>query len=328
MATEIEKILLGSSGQLVSRIALGCEAFGGFDSGLVNESVLNSAVELALESGINLFDTAGVYGLGRSEKFLSRALSSERNNAVITTKAGFEWEEPSDGERAAVKLSGSAESIMESVKSSLIRLDIRNIPLLLIHWPDESVPISETMDALKSLHVQGLVDGVGYANASFEVVQEANSYLPLSAVQLRYNVVHRDLTATAAEYYRANDISVMAYGVLGQGLLTGKFSRNSRFDPTDRRSRLSNFVEPLLTRYLDAVSVLEQIAVERDKSIAQVAIRSVLDLGDVDIAVVGAKSSEQVAHNLGADGWKLSQQEISLLESSIEPIISAVPIKG
>ena len=169
----MEYTTLGQTGFRVSRIAFGCEQLGGYDWGKVNEKEAIAAVNRALDLGVNFFDTADVYGLGRSEENLAKALGSRRHEVIIATKAGVNWEIEPRGGRARTFLDSSPKRIVEAVECSLRRLKLDSIPLYQVHWPDQAVPVSDTMEALIKCQDQGKIQHIGYANITHTELSDA-----------------------------------------------------------------------------------------------------------------------------------------------------------
>ncbi|BCV20674.1 aldo/keto reductase [Moorella sp. Hama-1] len=292
---------------------LGCEILGGRDWGKIDEHLASNAVLRALDYGVNTFDTADVYGLGRSEQELSRILGVRRHDVVIITKCGVRWAENPAGERAKTWYDSSPEYVVRSIENSLRRLRIECIPLYLVHWPDPNTPIDMTLDALVRCQEAGKIRYFGLSNFPGVKVMEANRICKLGAIEILYNLVNRECETDVLPIAQALGLGVLAYGALAQGLLTGKYTRTSVFDQTDRRHRLWHFSPeawPVNQRLLKRLS---RVAASYGKTLAQIAIRWVLDQPGVTAAIVGAKSPEQVDANVGALHWSLSEDERQFL---------------
>jgi len=293
----------------LSRLGFGAEPLGGTDWGHVDESTAIAAVGHALDLGINFFDTADVYGLGRSERLLSQALGSRRHDVVIATKFGVNWTADAGGRRAKTFLDSSPKHVFEAVDASLRRLRIDSIPLYFVHWPDPGTPIAETLDALTRCREQGKIKAVGLSNFSLGQFREATQYMKIDAVQAPYNLVDRHIETEFLACCRELHICVITYGSLAQGLLTGKYSAPVEFEPNDRRHRLTHFQSENLQKNLKIVERLKRISTQYGKTPAQIAIRWVLDNSKVDIALTGVKSPSQIEHNFGALGWQLTPSD-------------------
>jgi len=301
----VEYVTLANSDLIVSRLAFGCEPLGGIDWGDVDTSLTIDAVARALELGINVFDTADVYGLGRSETVLSQALGSRRYDVVIISKFGVNWKENPEGGRARTYFNASPQRVVEALEDSLRRLRIDCIPLYLIHRPDPHTPISETMTALRRCQEAGKIKYVGVSNFSAQLIREAQSIFPLTAVEIQYSLIERRPEQDLLPCCQELGLSILAYGSLGQGLLTGKYGTDARFGQDDRRHRLPHFQRRNLQENLRIVARLRTISEYYHKSPAQVAVRWVLENSAVACAIVGAKNRTQVEDNVGAIGWQM-----------------------
>ena len=293
----------------VSRIILGCEQLGGTDWGEFNAVHARSAVESAWDLGIITFDVADVYGLGRAEEFLADCLGPKRKEAVIITKTGVNWRTTDDSSRAATFRDSSPRHIRDALDASLRRLRLDCIPLYMIHWPDPQTPLENTIEALQDIQRSGKIRYFGISNFSQEWIEMAARLGKPSAIQTSYSLLDR--TAEQAILPTCSDLNlpVLAYGVLAQGLLTGKYNLSSSFPANDRRHRLQSFNEKSWEKTQAVLAKLELLARKHGKSVAQTAIRWVLDRTDVSCAIVGAKDGVQVAKNAESTGWHLTAEE-------------------
>lgn len=294
-------------GESVSRLGLGTWAFGGHGWGLVNEEACKEAVRVALRAGVNLFDTADIYGLGRAERLLGQVLAGRRD-AFVSTKVGLR-SAPGGGTRR----DATPEHIADGLHGSLQRLGLHRIPLYFLHWPDPGVPLEETWNALKALRGQGLVGYLGASNVGIAEMQAIHATFGLAAIQAPFSLLRPAESLDLIRAARALGIRVMAYDVLGKGLLSGRFSRDHRFAPDDVRLRDPQFRGERLSKNLQVVEAVCELARKRSKTPAQVAIRWVLDSGMVDHALVGCKTPEQFEENAGAMGWQLRPADVDAL---------------
>jgi aryl-alcohol dehydrogenase-like predicted oxidoreductase len=282
------------------------------DWGIVDERAARNAVARALELGITLFDTADVYGLGRSEERLGVALGSAAKDAVIATKFGINWRVEEAG-RAKTFRDASPRRVQEALEGSLRRLGIDCIPLYFVHWPDPATPIQETMETLLRCRAAGKVRYVGLSNFSAAQIRAANAVMPIAALQVEYNLITRSPESELIPQALALSTAVFAYGPLAQGLLTAKFDAGVQFANNDRRHRLPHFQKPALHDNLRLAQGARAIGEERGMSTAQVAIRWILQQPGISVAIAGAKSASQVDDNVGAAGWTLSDEEMARL---------------
>lgn len=322
----MEYATLGQTAIKISRIAFGCEALGGYDWGKVEEREAIEAVRRALDMGVNFFDTADVYGLGRSEELLSEALGSQRQEMVVATKFGVSWEPTLGGGRARTFRDTSPKRVVEALEGSLRRLRLDSIPLYQVHWPNTETPVEDTMEALARCREQGKIRHLGYANAGPAVIRSAFQVCRLESLQAPYNLLYRSIEGETIQCCAALGMSILAYGPLAQGLLTGKYGKGSVFDEDDRRHRLGHFRGKEMERGLIFVSRLEEIAGGYGKTIAQVALRWVLDKPFIGSAIVGIKTPAQIEANAGAAGWRLSPSDLAYLEG--ETIEGETPDNG
>lgn len=301
---EVEYINLGSSDLRVSRIGLGAWQFGtegwGFGTDFTERDAL-AAVDKALEVGINLIDTAEVYGDGRSEEIVGRAIKGRRDRVVIATKV-------SSGHLRA-------KDLVRACEGSLKRLGIDQIDLYQVHWPNSYVPLAETMAALDKLIEQGKVRYVGVSNFPVPLLREAQRSFKDKIVsnQVLYNLLQRDIEKEILPYCRNKGIAIIAYSPLAQGLLSGKYSLEDLPEDGVRRQNPLFQDRGNLEQALKVVEVLKEIGGSHGKTSAQVALRWLLERPGV-IAIPGAKRPEQVESNAGALGWSLTAEELERLD--------------
>jgi len=300
----MDQVRVPHSDLWISRIGLGCEQLGGFDWGLVDEKRAAAAVEKALECGMNFFDTANVYGLGRSEEALSMALGQRRHDVVISTKCGLNWRANGNGDRARTYLDSRPQTILQSLEGSLRRLRVECVGLCFLHWPDPYTPLEQTLEALERSVRAGKIRSIGLSNYPADLIRRADQIAPISAVESPYNLIDRsgeDVFACCQEL----GISVIGYGTLAQGLLSAKYSTSSSFRPNDRRSRLPHYQGEAYQKNVLAVQHMSAMAARYGKTIPQMAIRWALDRPAISCVLVGAKTFGQVEENVGALGWRL-----------------------
>lgn len=305
----LESMTLGHEGPAISRLGMGCWAVGGHGWGKVNDEDSIRAVRCALENGITFFDTADAYGLGKSETLLARAFGSSRNNVVIASKGGVRW-----GESGKIWSDISPAYLRSAVENSLKRLKLDCIPLYYIHKPDGVTPICESVALLERMREEGKIGAIGVANFSADQLAEALQVAPVSAVQARLNVFDRSACNDLLSLCTRHDITLVAWGALADGLLTGKFTGNSRFSDDDHRSRMPEFKGEAFLENLKSIELLEQFAASRRHKLSQLALRWVLDYSKMTCALFGAKTDSQVMQNLGADGWKLTAEELAKID--------------
>jgi aryl-alcohol dehydrogenase-like predicted oxidoreductase len=302
----------------VSRIALGTWAIGGWMWGGSNESDAISAIHTALDRGINLIDTAPVYGFGRSEEIVGKALAvgGRRKHAFIATKVGLDWKDnqPFRNARRA--------RIIEEAENSLRRLQTDVIDLYQVHWPDPHTPIAEVAEAMGELHRAGKIRTIGVSNFSPAQMKEFRKVAPLHTAQPPYNLFERAIEQDVLPYCRARDIAVLAYGSLCRGLLSGSMSKSSRFTGDDLRKNDPKFLAPRFAQYLAAVEKLDQFAQDRfDRRVIHLAVRWVLDRGDMNIALWGARRADQLSPIAAVMGWRIDSAAMAEIDRILQETI-------
>ncbi|WP_295462513.1 aldo/keto reductase [uncultured Pseudomonas sp.] len=293
----------------VSRIALGTWAIGGWMWGGTDEARSIDTIRGAVQGGINLIDTAPVYGFGRSEEIVGKALEGVRDQAVIATKVALEW--PNE----EVRRNASAARIRQEVEDSLRRLRTDRIDLYQVHWPDPQVPHEETARELERLRQEGKILAIGVSNYSPEQLEAFRQFANPSTVQPPYNLFERAIEADVLPYAKRHGLVVLAYGALCRGLLSGRMNADTRFDGDDLRQGDPKFQAPRFAQYLAAVEALTAFARERhDKSVLALAIRWILDQGPT-IALWGARKPEQLQGLDEAFGWRLSSDDLAAIDA-------------
>jgi aryl-alcohol dehydrogenase-like predicted oxidoreductase len=305
---------LGKFGLRISRLAFGTEQLGGIDWGVYDRSSTKRAVAHALDCGITFFDTADVYALGGAEQALAEALGAARHRVVIGTKVGVNWHEDAASGRARTFFDLSPSRVKQALEDSLRRLKLDCLSLYYLHWPDPNTPLEATMEVLSRAREMGKIGSIGVSNFSAEQIRAAHRLLPLTAIQLQYNLIDRKAEQEILPCARELGIGVVTYGSLAQGLLTGKYGRESTFDRSDRRCRLIHFQPETIEanlRIVERVSLMAMRAKRRTP--AQVALRWLLEQEGVTSVITGMKRPEQVDDNVQSQNWSLSQEDLQFL---------------
>ena len=301
----METIQLSGTGLTASRVALGTWAIGGWMWGGSDEAEAIRTIQSALDRGITLIDTAPVYGFGRAEEIVGKALAdgNRRRRALIATKAGLEWRE--DG---SVVRNAAARRMRQEVEDSLRRLKTDHIDLYQVHWPDPLVSIEETASALHALLRDGKIRAIGVSNFSPLQMAAFRQAAPLHAIQPPYNLFERVMERDVLPYAAKNHLTVLAYGALCRGLLSGKIAADTHFDGDDLRRNDPKFQPPRFPQYLAAVAELERLAYTRfGKTPLALAVRWILDQGPT-IALWGARRAHQVDGLEDVFGWSLDAE--------------------
>lgn len=314
----MEHVRLGAAPFEVSRFGFGGCPLGGHGWGDTDEQRLRAAIDAAFDAGVTLFDTADVYGLGRSEALLGEVLEDRREEVVFATKFGVRREGDS------TVYDNSPAWIRSSVEGSLRRLRTDRIDLYQLHYWDGVTPLAEIVGTLQSLIREGKIRTFGVTNLDpREISPEPID--GLVSFSMEYNLLRQEQSAKIRAI-EARGLTFLSWGSLAQGALSGKYSADTAFDAGDRRSRdaYSAFHGEGLARREAAVSTLRGIAPKYPgRSIAQLAVRWILDTHPRSVALVGMKSPEQVCDMAGAFDWSLSAEDLARL-SAFDSTPSAV----
>src|ERR1700682_4452709 len=305
----------------VSPVAIGTWAIGGWMWGGTDEAESIATIQAAYEHGINVVDTAPVYGFGRSEEIVGRAIAESglRSQVIIATKVGLQWE----GGR--VSRNASRARILREVEDSLRRLRTDYIDIYQVHWPDPLVTIEETAEAMLTLFQQGKISAIGVRNFSVLQMERFRRVAPLHLLQPPYNLFERGIEADLLPYCRKNKIATLGYGALCRGLLSGRMRPDTVFDGDDLRRTDPKFREPRFAQYLAAVERLDRLAQRRfGKRVIHLAVRWMLDQG-ITTALWGARHPDQLQPVDEGGGWALgaaAKAEIDqiLRDTIIDPV--------
>ncbi len=309
----IEQITLGDSGISVSKVCLGTWAIGGWMWGGSEEEESIRTIHAALDRGVNFLDSAPVYGFGRSEEIVGKALMGyvKREDVIIATKVGLEWDD-----KGTVFRNSTRKRILNEVEDSLRRLQTDYIDLYQIHWPDPLTPIEETAQVMDELLKAGKIRAVGVSNYTPEQMDAFRQVAPLHSVQSPYNLFERQIEADVLPYAKKHGIAVLAYGAICRGLLSGKMKADTPFQGDDLRQHDPKFREPRFAHYLGAVAELDDLAAKRHgRRVLELAIRWVLDQGA--IALWGARHPGQLDPVAQVFGWSLTDQDLKDIDEII-----------
>lgn len=306
----MEYIKIKNSDLTVSRLCMGGCPMGGYGWGNVQEQELIDAVHAALDSGITMFDTADTYGLGKSEETLGKALGIHRKNVVIATKFGVRVGQ------GKTTYDNSPEWIHTALEQSLRRLGTDYIDLYQVHYRDGKTPISQVIDTLEELKREGKIRYYGLSNIHTEDVKELKDHTGrFVSFQDEYSLACRKNERDIFQLSEQLELTPFTWGSLGQGILTGKYDKNSTFGADDRRSRdiYVNFHGEKLLKNLEIVEVLKEIASEVNRPVSAVAIRFILDYIPESVVLAGIKNPAQLEGNCEAFGWNLQREQIDRL---------------
>lgn len=301
----------GKTGLRVSKLCLGTWGIGGAGWDSYSDESRMDAIKAALECGINFIDTAPAYNAGKAECYVGETLNKlkKRREVVISTKCGNKFV---DGKYLRC---GSKESILKQCDESLKNLKTDYIDIYLVHWPDPDVELEETIDAVSTLKKEGKILHAGVSNFSKEQIEEAQKYCEIEAFQPQYSLVDRKDEKLIRWAYEQG-LGIMTYGTLGGGILTGNYRKLRTFEQTDSRNRFyPYFKEPLFSKAMELLTIMDQIAEERNVSLAQIAEKWVIQKRFVSSCIIGAQSRARVEENCRNLQWELTDNEIRRLES-------------
>ncbi len=315
---------LGNSDLHITRVGYGAWAIGGsgwqFAWGSQDDNESIAAIHRALELGVNWIDTAAVYGLGHSEEVVGRALKEWRGSRpYVFTKCGLRAD--ANGEVQKVL---TADSIRAEVEDSLRRLSVDVIDLYQIHWPPEpdSPELEEGWSTLANLKREGKVRWIGVSNFNVQQLRRAQVIAPITSLQPRYSVVHREVEDEILPYCLSEGIGVIVYSPMASGLLTGPMTRERavKLPADDWRGRDPDFTEPNLSHNLALVERLREVANRDNRSVGEVAIAWTLGHPAVTGAIVGARNARQAEGVMRAGELHLNEDDVNEIETFAETV--------
>ena len=292
----------------INPVALGTWALGGGkDWGETAEKEAQETLQTALDNGINLIDTAPIYGAGLSEERVGRALKGRRSQVLLATKCGISLHDGRPDHDLHPK------SIVAECENSLRHLQTDYIDLYQIHWPDPKVPLADSLGALVQLQKQGKIRSIGVCNFSIEQLKDACVLAPIVSVQGQLSLLNTDALEMIA-FCAKHGISFWAYGALGGGILSGKYKQMPNLRKCDaRRYFYKYYFGESFSKAKDVVARVQKIAAQKQVSTAAVALASVLQMSGVTGVLAGARSAEQVRQNVCALKVNLTEQEQKFL---------------
>ena len=269
------------------------------------------SIKASFDQGINIFDTAPVYGFGHSEKLIGEALKPVRENVILATKCGLRWDKES---LSALRKDASRKSILEEIDQSLKRLGTDWIDLYQVHWPDVETSHQETMETLLEIQEQGKIRSIGVSNYSAVQIKECSQYAKIISLQPEYSLLAREIEKETVPLCIENDIGIIAYSPLSSGVLTGKYDKNTKFKDWRGKGIIGTFAGEGYTKNISKVDLLKVIALKEGKTCGQMAINWVLRQPGLATALVGVKNPVQMEENLKSIGWQPSKENCEKIE--------------
>jgi aryl-alcohol dehydrogenase-like predicted oxidoreductase len=308
-----EYIEIDGTNLISSRIALGTWAIGGWMWGGSDDKESIRTIHAAFDQGINLIDTAPVYGYGHSEEVVGEAVRQHghRDNVILATKVGIDWT------NGNIERNSTRERILKEFENSLRRLQTDYIDIYQVHWPDPCVPIAETAATLRELYEQGRIRAIGVSNFSPGEMEDFRAIAPLHTIQPPYNLFEREIERDILPYAFRHGTATLTYGALCRGLLSGAMRADRQFGDGDMRQKTDpKFQTPHFTEYVNAANKLDAFAREKfGKRVIHLAVRWLLDQPGVGIALWGARRPEQLEPVQGVVGWSLTKSDFAAIDA-------------
>ena len=305
---------LGGSDLLVTPVSLGTWPMAGVSSQDVNDKDSLDTIRACRELGLNFIDTAYCYGpQGESENLVRRALGDYRDEFIIATKCGIHYD--SSGQQTQ---DARPETIVRECDESLRRLGTDRIELYYLHSPDPNVPVSESAGAIAELIKSGKVLHAGASNSHLEQIQEFHASCPVTAVQLPYNMLQRDIERQTVPWCLEQDISIVVYWALMKGLLAGRLTELAQIDTADSRHKYPMYQGDEWERNQQFVATLREIGEESQRSVAEMVVNWTIHQPGITVALCGARRRWQIEETASALGWQLSFEQRQAIEEAID----------
>ena len=313
---------IGRSGVRASAVGLGTWAIGGWMWGGTDEAQSIAAIHASLDAGVTLIDTAPVYGLGRSEEIVGKAIAGCRGKAVIATKCGLVWHTRKgnhffDQDGKPVHRYLGRDAIIHEVEESLRRLGTDYIDLYITHWQDPTTPIEETVAALDDLKQAGKIRAVGASNVNRWELEHYVQTGALDAIQERFSMIDREIEQDLLPLTTANNVSTLSYSSLALGLLSGMIGPERVFSGDDQRKDNPRFSVANRQKAKDFATAIKPVADRHGATIAQIVIAWTLAQPGVTFALCGARNPTQALDNAQAGRLRLSSDDLAAIDTAI-----------
>jgi aryl-alcohol dehydrogenase-like predicted oxidoreductase len=303
---------LGNSQLAVSPVALGCWPIAGVTTLDTNDADSIDTIRACFDVGINHLDTAHVYGpQGESERLIGRAIAGRRDELVIATKCGIHFE----GD--AMVTDARPETLRAECDVSLERLATDRVELLYLHGVDPNVPIADSAGVLLELLQAGKAQAIGVCNAGVEQLEQFAAVCPITAVQVPFNMLQRDIEPQIVPWCQERGIAVVVYWVLMKGLLAGKLPRDFQFHDADSRRNYPMYQGDEWRKNQDFVDRLRTIAEDAGVTVAQLVLNWTIHRPGITVALCGAKRRSQIEETAAAMTWQLTPEQRAAIDQAI-----------
>jgi aryl-alcohol dehydrogenase-like predicted oxidoreductase len=313
----MKKRVLGNTGLEVSAIGLGCMGMSHAYGPAADKEEMIKLIRSAVERGVTFFDTAEVYGPYVNEELVGEALEPYKGKIVIATKFGVAFEHGQSGD---LLMNSTPENIRKSVEGSLKRLRVDSIDLLYQHRVDPNVPIEEVAKTVKELMQEGKVKHWGLSEASADVIRRAHVVLPLTAVQSEYSMMWRKPEEEVLPTLEELGIGFVPFSPLGNGFLTGKIDKNTKFDEGDIRSILTRFLSENIDANQVLLDLIRKIAETKNATPAQIALAWALAQKPWIVPIPGTRKLNRLEENIDAVDIELTEDELTMLNETLSKI--------
>ncbi|MDN5284810.1 MAG: aldo/keto reductase [Mucilaginibacter sp.] len=322
---------LGETKLAVSAITFGAWAAGGWMWGGNDDKEAIEAMRTSYDLGITSIDTAPIYGQGKSEELVGKAIKGlPRDKVQILTKYGMRWDlakgefffksQDNSGKDIDIYRYAGKESIIQECENSLKRLGTDYIDLYQIHWSDKTTPIDETMEAILRLKEQGKIREAGVSNYDVKQMAIAEKTIKLASNQVPYSMVNRDIEDELIPYCIENKKAILAYSPLERGLLTGKIKPGYQFAEGDHRAETKYFQEENIKRTNEFLNKIKHLADEKGATLGQLVIRWTINHPGITIALVGARNAEQAKQNAKAIEIHINGEEMEYINNQLSDL--------
>ncbi|WP_020060428.1 aldo/keto reductase [Bacillus sp. 123MFChir2] len=298
----------------VSQIGFGTNAVGGYNLfANIDEKEGTQMIEEALNQGVTFFDTADVYGFGRSEELLGEGLRNKRKDIVLATKGGIQ-----KLSGATTRINNEPSYIRAAVENSLQRLQTDYIDLYYLHFSDPETPFSESVGELVRLKEEGKIGAIGISNVNIKQLKEANQHGDIAVLQSPYNLLDRTAEKELIPYCIEQNISFIPYGPLAFGILGGKYPEDLQLSEGDWRRSISLFENAVYKKNFAKVEKLKEFATEKSTTLPNLALAWLLAQDGIDLVIPGGKHIEQIKENVKVNEVSLLKRDLQTIQSILE----------